>query len=121
MASSKDKLMKGSAAMNKILSGAVAEPQEEQETTEKPTAKKTTKKTAKADTGQAVKPEKVKQKVFSFRAEENKVDQWRVQAVARGITVNELGEKAIDEYIKRHKLTEDQQQLFDLTMAQKKS
>lgn len=117
MASSKDKLMKGSAAMNKILSGAVVEPQEEQETTGKPKAKKT----AKADTGQAVKPEKVKQKVFSFRAEENKVDQWRVQAVARGITVNELGEKAIDEYIKRHKLTEDQQQLFDLTMAQKKS
>ena len=120
MASSKDKLMKGSAAMNKILSGAT-EPQEGQETTEKPKAKKNTKKATKADAGQSVKPEKAKQKVFSFRAEENKVNQWRVQAVARGITVNELGEKAIDEYIKKHKLTEDQQQLFDLTMAQKKS
>ena len=120
MASSKDRLRQGSAAMNKILSGAT-EPQEEQEAVTKTKVKRTTKKTAKADTGQVVKPEKAKQKVFSFRAEENKVDQWRVQAVARGITVNELGEKAIDEYIKRHKLTEDQQQLFDLTMAQKKS
>lgn len=115
----KEELKKGSAAMNKILGGVGT--QEEPGTTEKPKVKRSTRKQTKANTGQSEKPEKPEKKVFSFRADETKVDQWRVQAVARGITVNDLGEKAIDEYIKRHKLTAEQQQLFDLVMAQKKS
>lgn len=61
------------------------------------------------------------QKVFSFRAHKDTVDSWRVWADAKGIKVDELGENAITEYIKRHSLTSEQQQIYDLKMAQKKS
>lgn len=60
-------------------------------------------------------------KVFSFRAPRETVDSWRVWADAKGIKVDELGEKAITEYIKRHSLTEDQKKIYELKMAQKKS
>lgn len=61
------------------------------------------------------------QKVFSFRTEADQADSWRVWCLAKGITVNELGEKAINEYIKKHGLTADQRQIYELKMAQKKS
>ena len=61
------------------------------------------------------------QKVFSFRAEKETVDGWRVWADAKGMKVDELGEKAITEYIKRHALDEDQQKIYDLKLAQKKA
>lgn len=67
------------------------------------------------------KPQKAQKKVFSFRAEVEAVDSWRVWADAKGLKVDELGEKAITEYIKRHSLTEDQRQIYELKMAQKKS
>lgn len=60
-------------------------------------------------------------KVFSFRAPIETVDSWRVWAEAKGIKVDELGEKALTEYIKRHALSEDQKKIYDLKMAQKKS
>lgn len=77
---------------------------------EEPKAKKTKGKESKAKIKDAVKPKKV----FSFRADGDKVDQWRLHAKARGMKVDQLGEKALEEYIKRHKLTENQQQIFDL-------
>ena len=67
------------------------------------------------------KPQKAQKKVFSFRAEVETVDSWRAWADAKGLKVDELGEKAITEYIKRHSLTEDQRQIYELKMAQKKS
>ena len=67
------------------------------------------------------KPQKAQKKVFSFRAEVEAVDSWRVWADAKGLKVDELGEKAITEYIKRHSLTEDQRQIYELKMAQMKS
>lgn len=60
-------------------------------------------------------------KVFSFRAPKETVDSWRVWAEAKGMKVDELGEKALTEYIKRHSLTDDQRQIYELKMAQKKS
>lgn len=65
--------------------------------------------------------QKPQKKVFSFRAEVESADSWRVWADAKGLKVDELGSKAIAEYIKRHPLTADQQKIYDLKMAQKKS
>jgi hypothetical protein len=114
MASKKmDKLKEAGAGMDKFFSGASESPSE----AEKKTTKGNTK--AKAEEG-SEKPQKAQKKVFSFRAEVDHVDSWRVWADAKGIKVDELGEKAITEYIKRHSLTEDQKQIYDLKMAQKK-
>ena len=60
-------------------------------------------------------------KVFSFRAPIETVDSWRVWADAKGLKVDELGTLALTEYIKKHSLTEDQRQIYELKMAQKKS
>ena len=118
MARSKmDKLKTAGADMDKFFSGA-------SETTEKATetTKKSTRGRAKAEPEKASEePKKTQKKVFSFRAEVDQVDSWRVWADAKGIKVDELGEKAITEYIKRHSLTEDQRQIYELKMAQKKS
>ena len=72
--------------------------------------KKTKGNTKTAKTEDSVKPKKV----FSFRADGDKVDHWRLQAKARGMKVDQLGEKALEEYIKRHKLNENQQKIYDL-------
>ena len=72
--------------------------------------KKTKGNTKTAKTEDSVKPKKV----FSFRADGDKVDHWRLQAKARGMKVDQLGEKALEEYIRRHKLTENQQKIYDL-------
>ena len=53
-------------------------------------------------------------KPFSFWAEKDEADEWRLWAKAKKIKVDDLGTQAIREYIKRHKLTEDQQKLYDL-------
>lgn len=64
---------------------------------------------------------KPKKKVFSFRTEAEQADSWRVWADAKGIKVDQLGETALLEYIKRHPLTEDQQKIYELKLAQKKA
>ena len=63
--------------------------------------------------------EKLQKKVFSFRAEAETVDSWRLWADAKGMKVDDLGEKALQEYIKRHPLSEDQKQIYDLKKKQK--
>ena len=60
-------------------------------------------------------------KVFSFRTLAEDADDWRIWADAKGMKVDDLGTLALKEYIKRHKLTEDQQQIYELKKAQKKS
>lgn len=62
---------------------------------------------------------KPKKKVFSFRAGADQADSWRVWADAKGMKVDELGETAIMEYISRNPLTEDQQKIYELKLAQK--
>lgn len=61
----------------------------------------------------------VGKKVFSFRAEAETVDSWRLWADAKGMKVDDLGEKALQEYIKKHPLTEDQKQIFELKQKMK--
>ena len=68
----------------------------------------------------AEKPQKPQKKVFSFRAEAEDADNWRLWADAKGLKVDELGSKAISEYVKRHPLTADQKQIYELKKAQKK-
>ena len=118
MATAKDKMKKASAeAFDMFFSGAPESPQDAPEKE----ARKTTggaKKTAqRAPEG----PTKTRKKVFSFRAEEGNVNSWRVWADAKGLKVDELGTLALTEYIKKHSLTEDQRQIYELKMAQKKS
>lgn len=115
MASKKlDKLKTAGADMDKFFSGASESPTE---TTKKPARRNT--KTAKEVPTE--KPQKAQKKVFSFRAEVEAVDSWRVWADAKGLKVDELGTLALTEYIKKHSLTEDQRQIYELKMAQKKS
>ena len=115
MARSKmDKLKTAGADMDKFFSGA-------SEKASEPT-KKSTRGRAKGQPEEvSEEPKKTQKKVFSFRAEVDQVDSWRVWADAKGMKVDELGEKAITEYIKKHSLTEDQRQIYELKMAQKKS
>lgn len=113
MASKKlDKLKTAGADMDKFFSGASESP------TDSP--KKTTKRNTKREPEEpSEKPQKAQKKVFSFRAKVDQVDSWRVWADAKGMKVDELGEKALIEYIKRHALTEDQQTIYNLKMDQK--
>ncbi len=118
MATAKEKMKKASAeAFDMFFSGASESPQD----APKEEAKKTTGRARKTAQRAPEEPTKTVKKVFSFRAEEDKVNGWRVWADARGIKVDELGEKALQEYIKRHPLTEDQQKIYELKLAQKKS
>lgn len=118
MASKKmDSMKKAGAVMDGFFSGA-------SETTEKAseTTKKSTRGRAKAQPEEPTeKAQKTQKKVFSFRAEVDQVDSWRVWADAKGLKVDELGTLALTEYIKKHSLTEDQRQIYELKMAQKKS
>lgn len=123
MASDKmSKLRKAGAEMDKFFSAADVDAQEApQSASEKPAKRRSTGRARKTATESLTEPQKAKKKVFSFRAGEDLVDSWRVWADAKGIKVDELGEKALSEYIKRHSLTADQQKIYDLKMAQKKS
>ena len=118
MARSKmDKLKDAGSSLDKLFTGA-------SETTEKAseTTKKSTRGRAKAQPEEPTeKAQKAQKKVFSFRAEVDQVDSWRVWADAKGLKVDELGTLALTEYIKKHSLTEDQRQIYELKMAQKKS
>ena len=53
-------------------------------------------------------------KPFSFWAVKAEADEWRLWAKAKGMKVDDLGAEAIREYIRRHKLSDDQQQIYDL-------
>lgn len=66
------------------------------------------------------KKNKIEKKVFSFRVPASDADQWRLWANAAGMKVDELGEAAMREYIKRHPLTPDQETIFRLQSEQKK-
>lgn len=52
-------------------------------------------------------------KVFSFRADEERVAAWRLYAVCHGMKVDDLGAAAMEEYIKRHALKGAEKDLFD--------
>lgn len=126
MATKKKDFSAGVSALDKYFSGS--EPQREevikevigatQEAQEAPQKVRKTKSGEQAQKG-SEEPQKVKKKVFSFRAEVDEADSWRVWADASGIKVDELGERALREYIKRHPLKGDQLQIYELKMSQK--
>ncbi len=59
-----------------------------------------------------IKPQK---QSFSFRADLNKIEAWKLYAEAIGAKdIGTLWSAAIDEYISNHKLTEDQQVIYNL-------
>lgn len=50
-------------------------------------------------------------KVFSFRSWIDEVDGWRLYAAVKGLKIDELGAAAMNEYIKRHPITDDERAL----------
>lgn len=113
MASKKaEKLKQAGASLDKLFSGVAENQEKDYKEPDK-----------EAEVSWETKPEKPKKvkKVFSFRADASAADSWRVWADAKGMKVDELGEKAIIEYIKRHPLAEDQKQIYDLKMARRKT
>lgn len=98
------------AELDKLFSGAAETPAKTQRMNDTSAPKKV-----------AQKANKTVKKVFSFRAEAETADNWRLWADAKGMKVDELGTKALTEYIKRHPLTADQNQIYELKKAQKKS
>ena len=52
--------------------------------------------------------------VMGFRAETEKMEDWKLYASVTGQEIGVLCTAAIDEYIKHHELTTEQQKLFDL-------
>lgn len=57
--------------------------------------------------------------VFSFRSPKNSVESWRIYANIKGMKVEELGAAALDEYIKKHPLSEEEQAVFNTLLANK--
>lgn len=57
--------------------------------------------------------------VFSFRSPKNSVESWRIYANVKGMKVEELGAAALDEYIKKHPLSEEEQAVFNTLLANK--
>lgn len=51
---------------------------------------------------------------FSFRAEQSKIENWKLYAETVGGDIGALWTAAIEEYISNHKLTKDQQAIYDL-------
>ena len=114
MASKKmDKLKEAGAGLDKLFSGASESPTEPAKKTDKSNTK-----TVKEELTES--PQKAQKKVFSFRADVDQINSWRVWADAKGLKVEELGTLAINEYIKKHPLTADQKKIYELKLAQKK-
>lgn len=57
--------------------------------------------------------------VFSFRSPKNSVESWRIYANIKGMKVEELGAAALDEYIKKHPLSDEEQAVFNTLLANK--
>lgn len=56
-------------------------------------------------------------KVFSFRSWIDDVDGWRMYAEVKGLKVDELGAAAMNEYIKRHPISEEERTLQEAIEA----
>ncbi len=66
----------------------------------------------KAEEKPLTKPQK---QSFSFRADQNKIENWKLYAETIGTKdIGTLWTAAIDEYISNHALTADQQEIYDL-------
>lgn len=55
--------------------------------------------------------------VFSFRALVSDISFWKTYAMASGRTMEDIGSDAMNSYIKKHKLTETEQAVFNALIA----
>ena len=55
--------------------------------------------------------------VFSFRALVSDISFWKSYAMASGRTMEDIGSDAMNSYIKKHKLTETEQAVFNALIA----
>jgi len=80
--------------------------------TEQPQPIENTPKEEKAEIRANTKPQK---QSFSFRADQNKIEKWKLYAEAIGTKdIGALWTTAIDEYISNHELTADQKTIYEL-------
>lgn len=82
-----------------------------------PKARETVKKSKKVENKPDIKPQK---QVFSFRAKVSDITIWKAYATAVGKTMENIGVAAMQEYIKRHKLTEVEKAVFEALRAREK-
>lgn len=87
-------------------------PQKPQTTPEPIQTEESTHKEEKAEEKPNTKPQK---QSFSFRADQSKIESWKLYAETIGTRdIGTLWTAAIDEYISNHKLTADQQEIYNL-------
>lgn len=111
-------LMKGIEEQEKAIdssmkgqedSGGIA--QDTPQTSKAPAEQPQTEKKSIQEKTEKTKPVKA---VMGFRADTEKMEDWKLYASVTGQEIGVLCTAAIDEYIKRHGLTTEQQKLFDL-------
>lgn len=59
----------------------------------------------------------MQKQVFSFRAYIKDISMWRAYSVASGKTMEDVCNAALNEYLKKHKLTGAEQAIFDAIKA----
>ena len=62
-------------------------------------------------------PGNMQKQVFSFRAYIKDISMWRAYSVASGKTMEDVCNAALNEYLKKHKLTGAEQAIFDAIKA----
>ncbi len=91
--------------------GTVRKPQKPEK---QPRVKKNTAMRKKA----VIEPDEMsKKQVFSFRAVLTDIAIWKAYAVATGQTVESIGNSAMNEYLKKHKLSGAERVIFDAIKA----
>lgn len=77
-------------------------------------ARNNTKKSKKSENEPNMKPQK---QVFSFRAMVSDISIWKAYSTASERTMENIGTAAMNEYVKRHKLNETEQAVYEALMA----
>lgn len=60
---------------------------------------------------------RIKKHVFSFRADIKEINIWKTYALSCGRSMESVGSEAMSEYIKKHKLSETEQAVYNALMA----
>ena len=55
--------------------------------------------------------------MFSFRAILSDIVTWKAYAIATGQTIESIGNNAMHEYLKRHRLSDTEQVIFEALKA----
>ena len=58
-----------------------------------------------------------KKQVFSFRAVISDINVWKAYATASGRTMEDIGSEALNGYIRKHRLSETEQAVFNALIA----